>query len=77
MVLGSYVQQSLCVNPPANLTRKQDKLASQGPARKFNFGSDEAFTKAFIPLKALIPPLVLFPIKDLFTKFIKAFMEST
>ena len=51
-----------------------DKLAgAQGTARRSNARSK----KAPIPLKALIASLVPPPAKDLFTKFMKVFMETT
>ena len=77
MALGSCVQRSPCVNPSANLTRKQDEFACQSPVQGFNAGSDKAPTKAPIPLKAPTPPLVSFFIKDLFIKFMKVFLETT
>ena len=64
-------QRSPCVNPPANIPGEQDELAS-APG-KSDAGSDEAPT----PSEAPTPPLVLLPAEDLFTKFIKVFMETT
>ena len=77
MALGSCVQQSFCVNLPANPIREQDELAGQSPVQKFNAGSNEAPVKAPIPLKTLTPTLVPFSTKDLFIKFMKVFMEMT
>ena len=77
MAPGSCAQRSPRVNPPANPTGEQDELAGQGPIRGFNAGSDEAFTEAPTPLEALTPPLVPPSTKDLFTKFMKVFMETT
>ena len=66
-------QQSFCVNLPANLIGEQDKLTGvQGPAKRFNIGSNKAPTL----FEAPIPPLVLSPAKDIFTKFIKVFIET-
>ena len=72
MAPGSHVQQSPCNNLPADFIGEQNKLVSpQDPAKRANAGSDkaptllEALTLSFIPLT-----------KDLFTKFIKAFVES-
>ena len=76
MVLGSYAQQSLCVNPPANPPGEQDELAGQGPVRGFNAGSNEAPAKALTPLEAPTPPLVPSSTEDLFIKFMKVFMET-
>ena len=67
-------QRSHCINPPANLTREKDELASaQSPVER----SDASNNKAFILSKALTPLLVLPPAKNLFTKFIKVFIETT
>ena len=65
--------QNLCNNLLANPTREQDVLANpQSLVKRSDAGSNEAF----IPLEALILSLVLLT-KDLFTKFMKAFVEST
>ena len=77
MAPGSYAQWSSCVNPPVNLTGEQDELAGQGSVQKFNIKSNKAPTKALTPLKAPTPPLVPSSTEDLFTKFIKVFMETT
>ena len=76
MAPGSRARRSSRVNPPADLTREQDELAGQGPVRGFNAGSDEASIEAPTPLEAPTPPLVPSSTKDLFTKFIKVFMET-
>ena len=67
MAPGSRARRSPRVNPPADPTGEQDELAGQGPVRGFNAGSDEA------PTPPLVPPST----KDLFTKFMKVFMETT
>ena len=73
MAPGSCARQSPCNNLLANPTGEQDELASpQSPAKRSDAGSDEAPT----PLEAPTPPFVP-PTKDLFTKFMKAFVEST
>ena len=77
MAPGSCAWQSPCVNPLANPIGEQDELTSQGPVREFNAGSDEAPTKAPTPPEASTPPLVPLFTKDLFTKFIKVFIETT
>ena len=70
MALRSYAQRSSCNNLLANSTREQDKLASpQSPAKRLDVGSNKAST----PPEAPTSPLIL-PTKDLFTKFMKAFM---
>ena len=67
-------RRSPCVNTPVNPARELDEFASaQGPARGFNASSDEAS----ILLEASTPPLVLLTSKNLFTKFMKVFMETT
>ena len=62
-------QQSSCVNLPTNIPREQDELAGV----RSNSGSNKAFTSPEAPT----PPFVSFFAKDLFTKFIKVFMETT
>ena len=74
MTLGSCICWNPHVNTPANPTRELDKLASaQGPVRRSNVESNEAL----IPLETSTSPLVFLPVKDLFIKFIKVFMETT
>ena len=65
--------QSPCVNTLVDPAGELDELAGQGPARRSNVGSNEAPT----PPEASIPPLVPPTSKDLFTKFMKVFMETT
>ena len=77
MAPGSRARQSPHVNPPADLTGEQDELVGQDPVRGFNAGSDEAPTKASIPPETSTPPLVPSSTEDLFTKFMKVFMETT
>ena len=77
MAPRSCAQQNLCVNPSANPTREQNNLASQGPVQRFNAESDEAPTKAPTPPEAPIPPLIPPFTEDLFTKFMKVFIETT
>ena len=79
MAPGSHItRRSPHVNTLVDLARKPDEHAGiQGLAKKSNTKSNEAFTKASTPPEALIPPLVLLPAKDLFTKFMKVFMETT
>ena len=65
------------VNTPVDPAGELDELASaQGPARRSNTGSDE------VPIEAPTPPEVSTPpptptSEDLFTKFMKVFMETT
>ena len=74
MATGSCAHKSPRINTPIDTAGELDELAgAQGPAKKSNAGSDEAPT----PPKAPIPPLVPFTSEDLFTKFIKVFMETT
>ena len=77
MAPGSRARRSPRVNSPADPTGEQDELAGQGPVRRFNAGSNEAPTKAPTPPEALTPLLVPPSTKDLFTKFMKVFMETT
>ena len=60
---------STCINLPANIPGEQDKLAG---AR-----SDTGSNKASTLPEAPTPPLIPSPSKDLFTKFMKVFMETT
>ena len=72
MAPGSYtIWRSLCVNLCVNFT-KQDKLAGTQDGR-----SDANNDKALISLKAPTPPLILSSAEDLFTKFMKVFIETT
>ena len=59
------------VNPPVDPTEQDELAGAQG--RRSDTGSD----KAPIPSEAPTPPLVPPPAKDLFTKFMKVFMETT
>ena len=77
MAPRSRAWRSPCVNPPANLTGEQDELAGQGPVWGFNAESDEASTEAPTPPEAPTLPLVPSSTKDLFTKFMKLFIEMT
>ena len=73
MILGLRACRSPRVNTPVDPAEELDELAgAQGPTRRSNPGSNEAPT----PLEAITPPLVS-PIKDLFTKFMKVFMEMS
>ena len=77
MAPRSYAQRSLCVNSPADPIEEQYELAGQSLVQRLNAKSNEASTKAPIPPKASTPPLVPLSIKNLFTKFMKVFMETT
>ena len=73
MAPGSCARRSPCNNLPADPTGEQNELASpQSPERRSDAGSNEAPTPPEAPILPLIPP-----IEDLFTKFMKAFVEST
>ena len=75
MASGSRItRRSSRVNTPVNPAGELDELAgAQGPAKGSNAGSNEALTlsEAFTP--PFVPPIS----EDLFTKFIKVFMETT
>ena len=72
------VCRSSYVNPLTDFAGKQNKLASaQNLGRKSNVGSNEIPTKALTRPEAPISPFVPPPTKDLFTKFIKMYMETT
>ena len=73
MALGSCTRQSLCNNPPANITREQDELASpQELAERLDAGSNKTPTPSETPTLLLV-----LPTEDLFLKFMKAFVELT
>ena len=57
------------INPLIDLLGEQDEPA--------NAKSDAGSNKAFILLKPPTPPLIPLPAKDLFTKFMKIFIETT
>ena len=74
MASGSCACRNPCVNTPIDPAGELDELANaQGPARRSNAGSDESST----PPEASTPPLVPPISEDLFTKFMKVFMETT
>ena len=68
------IRQSFWINISADFTGELDELVgAQGPTKRSNIGSNEALT----PPKASILLLVPSPTKDLFTKFMKMFIEMT
>ena len=73
MAQTSRARRSPSVNTPVNSAGELDELAGQGLARGSNVGSNEAPT----PPEASNPPLVPLISKDLFTKFMKVFIETT
>ena len=78
MASGSCACRSPRVNSPVDSTGALDELAgAEGPARRSNAGSDEALTEALTPPEASTLPLVPPTFEDLFTKFMKVFMETT
>ena len=64
-------QRSSRVNPPADIPGEQDELA--GVPERSNASSDKATTSPEAPILPLVSPLA----EDLFTKFIKVFIEMT
>ena len=71
MAPKSYAQQGLCNNLPSNPIKKQDELANpQGQAKRSDASSNKASIFSKVPTLPLIPLT-----KDLFTKFIKAFVK--
>ena len=60
----------------ANPAGELDGLVGQSLARKSNVRSNEAPTKAPIPLEAIIPLFVPPLSENLFKKFMKVFMET-
>ena len=78
MAPESCARRSPRVNTPVDPVGDLDELAgAQGPAKRSNAGSDEALTEALTPPESSTPPLVPPTSEDLFTKFIKVFMETT
>ena len=78
MAPGFCACRSSCVNTLVDPAKELDELAgAQGPAKRSNAGSDKASTKATISPEVSTPPLVPSTSKDLFTKFMKVFMETT
>ena len=78
MAPGSCACQNSCVNTLVNLARELDELAStQGLAKKSNAGSNKALTEALISPDASTLSFVPPTSKDLFTKFMKVFIEMT
>ena len=78
MAPGSCTHRSLCNNFPADFTEEQDKLAGpQDPIKRSDAGNNKALisSKALTPFETPTLSLVSFT-KDLFTKFMKAFMKS-
>ena len=75
MALGSrIIRRSPCVNTPVDPAGKLNELAgAQGPVRGSNNDSDEAST----PPESSTPPLIAPTSEDLFTKFMKVFIEMT
>ena len=74
MALRSHTtQRSSCVNPLSDPTREQNKLTdTQNQARRSDAGNNKAFTLCKAPTPTLVSP----PAKDLFTKFMKVFVET-
>ena len=64
-------RRSPCINPFIDPTKQDELAGAQG--RSSNAGSNEAPTLPETPT----PPLVLPPTEDLFTKFMKVFIETT
>ena len=78
MAPKSCARRSTRVNTPVHPAGELDELAgAQGPARRFNAGSDETPTEAPTSPEASTPPHVPLTSEDLFTKFMKVFMETT
>ena len=61
------------VHTPVDPVRELDELAGQDPARRSNVGNNEALILPEDSTPSLVPPTS----KDLFTKFMKVFIETT
>ena len=59
------------VNPPVDPIEQDEFAGAQGG--RSDAGSDNALTSPEAPIPPLVPP----PAEDLFTKFMKVFMETT
>ena len=71
------IRRNHCINTSVNPAGELDELAgAQSSAKRSNAGSDEASTEAPTPSEASTPPLIP-SLEDLFTKFMKVFMETT
>ena len=79
MALRSCIIRQTCyVNTPVNLAGELDELAgTQSPVKRSNAGSNKAPTKTLSLLETSTLPLILPTSEDLFTKFMKVFMEIT
>ena len=78
MAPGSHARQSPCVYLLIDSIGEQDELAGpQSLAKRSNARSNEAPTKAPTSLEAPTSPLVPPFAKDLFTIFMKVFIEIT
>ena len=70
MASGSHtIRQNFCVNFLANILGEQDELADA----KSDAGSYKILTFPEVFTLPLVPP----PVKDLFIKFMKVFIETT
>ena len=73
MTLESCAWWSFYVNILADFAEELDELAgAQDSAKRSNIKSNEAFTPPKAPNLPFVPPA-----KDLFTRFMKVFMEMT
>ena len=78
MVPRSRACRSFCVNIPLDSTGELDELAgAQDPAKRSNTRSNEASIETPTFPEASIPSLVPLTSENLFTKFMKVFMETT
>ena len=78
MAPGSHTCQSPYVNTPVDPAKELDELAgAQDPAKRSNPRSNEAPIEASISPETSTPTLIPLTTEDLFTKFMKVFMETT
>ena len=74
MAPGSCACRNPRINTPVNPAGELNELTgAQGPAKRSKAGSDEALT----PLEASTPLFVPPTSEDLFTRFMKVFIETT
>ena len=77
MAPGSCTCRSPCVNTLVDPARELDKLAGASDLAKIsNAGSNETFTEALTLPKAYTSPFVPPTSENLFTQFMKVFMET-
>ena len=73
MAPGSCAQWSTHINYSANRTKQNELASAQNAAKRSNASSNKISTLFETLTPSFVPP----PTKNLFTKFMKVFMELT